>query len=188
MPPLVPCRAPKKTTGTAVPTRLQSSEVAAMKPLPQVDETLLVRTDFSDEAAWQAVCAGIRALDPEMRKALDLYASVDEAMATALAAHGPPLPHFVDDRAYQGATTEQLLKLAGDASPHVLMFIADETTNSQPDHPVLVVDLMVERGRTFRTVPSQVFGIDSNLSIANCDWEDFAELVDDDGVFRGLGG
>jgi hypothetical protein len=51
----------------------------------------------------------------------------------------------------------------------------------------LVVDLTHEPPRTFRTIPEQVFGIDSNLSIANADWEDFAKLVDDDGVFRGLG-
>src|SRR5580698_2643833 len=125
-----------------------------MKPLPQVHETLLVRTDFSDETAWQEVCAGVRAEDPE----------------------------------YQAATTEQLVELASGDSSHVLMFIADETTISRPDHPILVVDLVLKPGRTFRTIPAQVFGIDSNLSIGNADWEDFAELVDDDGVFRGLSG
>ncbi len=67
------------------------------------------------------------------------------------------------------------------------MFIADQTTISQPDHPVLVVDLMLEPGRTFRTIPFQVFTIDSNLSIANMDWEDFAVQLDGDGVFRGFG-
>lgn len=46
---------------------------------------------------------------------------------------------------------------------------------------------MVEPGRTFRALPSEVNGIESNLSIANMDWEDFAESVDDDGVFRGFG-
>jgi hypothetical protein len=159
-----------------------------MKPLPQVNETLLVRTDFSDETAWQEVCAGVRAMDPAMREALDFYASVDESMAEGLATQGPPLPHFVEDPAYQGATTEQLMELTTGGLRHFLMFIADETTISRPDHPILVVDLVVELGRTFRTIPAQVFGIDSNLSIANADWEDFAELVDDDGVFRGLSG
>jgi hypothetical protein len=159
-----------------------------MKPLPQVHETLLVRTDFSDETAWQEVCAGVRAMDPAMRKALDLYASVDESMAAAFATQGMPAPHFVEDPEYQAATTEQLVELASGDSSHVLMFIADETTISRPDHPILVVDLVLEPGRTFRTIPAQVFGIDSNLSIGNADWEDFAELVDDDGVFRGLSG
>jgi hypothetical protein len=159
-----------------------------MKPLPQVDETLLVRTDFSDEKAWQEVCAGVHAIDPAMRKALDLYASLDESMAEALATQGVPMPHFVDDPEYQGATTEQLVELAtGDSGPY-LMFIADETTMSRSEHPILVVDLNLQPGRTFRTIPSQVFAIDSSLFIANADWEDFDQSVDDDGVFRGLAG
>jgi hypothetical protein len=156
-----------------------------MKPLPQVDETLLVRTDFSDETAWKEVCAGVNAMDPESQQALDRFASVYESIGRPFEMPETWL-HFVDDPAYQGATTEGLVELAaGDSGPS-LMFIADETTMSRPDHPVLVVDLMEQPGRTFRTIPAQVFGIDSNLSIANADWEDFAELVDDDGVFRGL--
>jgi hypothetical protein len=50
----------------------------------------------------------------------------------------------------------------------------------------LVVDLYSDRGRKFRAVPSQVNGIQSNLSIANMDWEEFADNVDEDGIFRGF--
>ncbi len=128
------------------------------------------------------------AIDPAMREALDLYASLDESMAQAFATEGVPLPHVVDDREYQAATTEELEELAAGVSQSPLMFIVDETAVSRPDHPILVVDLFQVPGRSFRTIPSQVFAIESNLSIANADWEDFAELVDDDGVFRGLGG
>jgi hypothetical protein len=56
----------------------------------------------------------------------------------------------------------------------------------QPEHPLLVVDLLKERGR--RAVASQVPSIDNNLSISNMDFEEFAELVDDAGVFRGIPG
>jgi hypothetical protein len=52
--------------------------------------------------------------------------------------------------------------------------------------PLLVVDLYVERGRQFRAVAAQIAPIDNNLSIANMDFEEFAELVDDLGVFRGI--
>jgi len=48
------------------------------------------------------------------------------------------------------------------------------------------VDLFEERGRQFRAVAAQVASIDNNLSIANMGFQEFAELVDDAGVFRGI--
>jgi uncharacterized protein DUF6924 len=38
----------------------------------------------------------------------------------------------------------------------------------------------------FRAIPSQIQGIENNLSIANMDFEGFAEAVNEDGVFRGF--
>jgi hypothetical protein len=43
-----------------------------------------------------------------------------------------------------------------------------------------------EYGREFRAIPTAVQSIENNLSIANMDFEDFAEAVDEDGVFRGF--
>ena len=69
-----------------------------------------------------------------------------------------------------------------------MLFIADSTTVNSPDHPVLVVDLRGDMGkRPFRCVPSELWGVDNNLNIANMDWEDFAGAVDEGGVFRGFG-
>jgi hypothetical protein len=46
---------------------------------------------------------------------------------------------------------------------------------------------LYERSRhEFRAVSSPVQGIENNLSIANMDFEEFAEAVDEDGVFRGF--
>jgi len=41
-------------------------------------------------------------------------------------------------------------------------------------------------GREFRAVPSQIQAIENNLSIANMDFEEFAESADESGVFRGF--
>jgi hypothetical protein len=41
-------------------------------------------------------------------------------------------------------------------------------------------------GREFRTIPSKIQGIENNLSIANMDFEEFANTVDERGVFRGF--
>lgn len=52
--------------------------------------------------------------------------------------------------------------------------------------PLLILDLYDGSGREFRAIPSQIQSIENNLSIANMDFEEFAESVDEDGVFRGF--
>lgn len=66
------------------------------------------------------------------------------------------------------------------------MFLADAVTMKDPGHPLLVVDLSDEPGRTFR-VPVQWFpDISANLSIANMDCAEFADAADGSGIFRGF--
>ena len=43
-----------------------------------------------------------------------------------------------------------------------------------------------EPGRTFRVIPSEMWSVENNLSIANMDFAEFADAVDEDGVFRGF--
>jgi hypothetical protein len=43
-----------------------------------------------------------------------------------------------------------------------------------------------EPGREFRAVPRAVQAIENNVSLANMDFDDFANAVDDDGIFRGF--
>jgi hypothetical protein len=137
-----------------------------MKPLPQSQAALVIRTDFSDQETWDAIGAAILQLTEE-----GFGAQVE----------------FVDDVAYRGATKEQLLDLVpeGDERPFFLM-IVDAVTVRSPEHLVLVVDLWREPGREFRAVPAAVQAIENNLSIANIDFAEFADAVDEDGIFRGF--
>ena len=135
-----------------------------MKMIPNSDQSLVLRTDFSDEATWKAVCSAIE------KPVGDFKAYVD----------------FIDDREYEGLTPDQLLKLVPDDTYHSFVFIVDKVTLSQEEHPVLVVDLSEEPGRTFRVIPSEAWGIQNNLSIANMGFSEFADNADEDGVFRGL--
>ena len=80
---------------------------------------------------------------------------------------------IVDDRANCGATVEQLMGALAEDYPHSFMVVADGVAVSKPDHPLLVVDLLEERGRKFRAVAAQVASIDNNLSIANMGFEEF---------------
>ncbi len=135
-----------------------------MKTLPMTEDALVLRTDFSDQAVWDAICATIRSAD-----------AGDEFVAYV---------DFVDDPAYQGLTTPQILDLLPEDYDHSFLVIVDGETVASPETPVLVVDLYEERGREFRAVASELHQIENNLSIANMDFADFAEAVDEDGVFR----
>ena len=132
--------------------------------IPTSENALLIRTDFSDQSAWQRLKAA--ASEPG-----DMFIFNME---------------IVDDRANSGATVEQVMAALPEDYPHSFIVVADSTAISQADYPLLVVDLDEERGRQFRAVAAQVASIDNNLSIANMGFEEFADAVDGDGVFRGF--
>ena len=92
----------------------------------------------------------------------------------------------MSDPQYDGLTVQQLLGLDPKASDHFFIFLIDQTTISHPEHPVLVVDLNDEPGRTFRVIPSEMWGVQNNLSISNMDFYEFANNVEVDGIFRGF--
>ena len=91
---------------------------------------------------------------------------------------------FIEHRDYDGLTIEQLLELA--ASEKSFVFLADSETMTNPEHPALVVDLLHEPGRSFRVIPSEMWSVENNFSLCNMDWEDFADNLDDNGVYRGF--
>lgn len=129
------------------------------------NDSLLVRTDFTSEDAWQVVS--------------------DEATRTyedGFQAYAEP----VSDPAFEGAGWETVRAAvpANDEGASVL-FVADRTTLTSEDHSILVVDLMDDDNQPFRCIPSELWAIDNNLNISNLDWEDFADKTDEDGVYRG---
>ncbi len=137
-----------------------------MKEIPETENALVLRTDFSDQAAWETICALIQ-------KPVGIFrfrANVE----------------FLDDVQYADLTKDQLLELIPKNYNHSFMIVVDQTAISKPEHPLLVVNLYEKSGREFRAIPSQIQGIENNLSIANMDFEEFADSVDADGVFRGF--
>jgi hypothetical protein len=136
-----------------------------MKPLPKTGHSLVLRTDFSDDAAWDGVCAAIQEPNEDGFKAY-----VD----------------CISDRTHAGLTVEQLITLAPKGGDHVFAFIVDRVTVANPERPVLVIDLYTEPGRSFRVIPREMWGVENNLSLANMDYNEFADSVDPDGVFRGF--
>ena len=135
-----------------------------MKKIPITENALIVRTDFSDQTAWETLVAALE--EPEEPFMFNM--------------------EFLDDQENNGATVEQLMEALPEDYPHSFMVVADAVAISQPDHPLLVIDLFGERGREFRALAGQVPAIENNLSIGNMGFEEFADLVDENGIFRGF--
>jgi hypothetical protein len=140
--------------------------------LPEGDGALVVRTDFSNQRAWDELCELIRKHVPE-----GLLADV----------------RVVDDRDYDGVTVRELLGLVPDDAGYAYMAVADELTSASTERPqdrnLLIIDLDDdEPGGAFRAIASELASIDANLSLANMDFSDYAEAVDEDGVYRGFDG
>jgi hypothetical protein len=135
-----------------------------LKHIPDTQNALVLRTDFSDESVWELICAAIQ------EPVGDLQAYVE----------------FLSDPAYSGFTPEQLMLLVPQESDHTFLFIVDLFSLSHREHPILVIDLLDEPGRSFRVIPSEMWSVENNLSIANMDFHEFANSVDLDNIFRGF--
>ena len=142
-----------------------------MKNLPKTNNPLVIRTDAGNQQAWKSICKLIRAPVP----AVDgpFYAYVE----------------FLDDADFRRLSQEELLARVPDGYKHTFLFVVDAVAMSHPEFPILVLDLDSDgQGRSFRAVPLQIQSIENNLSIGNMRFQEFADSVDGDGIFRGFPG
>jgi hypothetical protein len=134
--------------------------------LPEKDDpdVYFLRTDFSNAVRWEEIGHTIgEALGELQMKA-----------------------QFIEDRSLDGASPDDLLPILEGNPFYSFALIIDRASMESPESPVLVLDLFEEPGRTFRVVPSNVPNVHANLWLANMDFQDFADSVDPDGVFRGF--
>ncbi|WP_436700341.1 DUF6924 domain-containing protein [Nocardioides sp. BYT-33-1] len=143
----------------------------------------LIRTDFSADDAWHRV---VEAVSQES----DGVADGDEYAAQQAA---------ISDLSFDSVTPETLASAWPREHPGYVI-LADHRSmreaTSGEDPTVVFVDLSADDedeeefgwvfGQAFRCVATAAASIDDNLSIANMDFAEFADAVDDDGVFRGF--
>ncbi|WP_406291585.1 DUF6924 domain-containing protein [Embleya sp. NBC_00896] len=129
--------------------------------------TPVLRTDFSASERWEAVRTAIDS--PSM----DAYGFVPDV-------------EFVDDPDYRDLSTEQILALVPGSWAHPILVVFDRIAVASAEFPLLVIDLMAERGREMRVIAAELWSIEANLSISNMDFHEFADGADEDGVFRGF--
>jgi hypothetical protein len=136
----------------------------ARRLLPTTRESLVLRTDFSDDASWRSICAAIQAPVGDFRARVEC----------------------VSDRAFDGIGPSNVQALLPEGWSHSFLFLADHIALSSEEQPVLVVDLYEQPGRSFRVIPREAWRVENNLSISNMDFSEFADAVDTDGIFRGF--
>ncbi|WP_328559281.1 DUF6924 domain-containing protein [Streptomyces coelicoflavus] len=136
-----------------------------MNQLPCTLEALVVRTDFSTDGAWDAV---------------------REALCSPSEDGFLPNVALINDRQYGGLAPDQVLDLVPAEYQHPLVVLADSVTVASAEWPLLVADVRAERRGWVRVAAAALWSIENNLAGANMDFDEFANAVDDDGVFRGF--
>jgi len=139
------------------------------KQIPKTKHTLVLRTDFSDEKAWDDICRIIRT-PVKNDTSLEFKAYVD----------------FVSDPAFEELALPDILSVLPDQEDHYVMFIVDSVTIQSSQYPLLCVDLVQGNGDNFRVIAAAVQGVENNLSVGNLGFDEIAELVDEEGVFQGI--
>lgn len=138
-----------------------------MTTLPAIP--VLIRTWFGDDAAWAALAEEVR------------RPSEDGFLANVTP---------VDDPAFAGLSA-QALREKQPAGP-IVSFLADETTLTSAEHPILAVWVLPPRNgdrrdlAPFRVMPAELWSVENNINLANLDWADFTRSTGADGVFRGF--
>ena len=136
--------------------------------LPLDDYSLVIRTDFTDDAKWQQVCEALQAPSGEQQ----CQASVE----------------CLSDRSCAGLAPDAVCALVpGAPDERLFVFIVDAETISNPEHPLLVVDTE-DPSRAFRVIPSAAWAVEANLRLANMGFDDFELSLSPDGIFRGIPG
>ncbi|MFF8440746.1 DUF6924 domain-containing protein [Streptomyces californicus] len=145
---------------------------------------LVIRTDFTDDAAWREVVAALaRAVEGERE------------WESAV--------HLVEDRRWEGVPGDLALAAAARDEELGVVFLADDVTMRSPLRPLLALDLGADDDqdldpvyhqelidspppREVRVVPDAAHMVHGNMQLANVDFAEFVEdaAADPDGVVR----
>lgn len=139
-----------------------------MTALPS--DSVLVRTWFGDDNAWESLVSEVQTPSEE-----GFLAQVT----------------LVNDPTFEGLSAEALKAAQADGNAAIVSFLADETTLTSAEHPILAVWVLPlddddPDHRPFRVAPSHLWSVENNINVATMGWEDFTRSVGADGVFRGF--
>ncbi|MBD0737262.1 hypothetical protein BGM09_28875 [Streptomyces sp. CBMA29] len=144
---------------------------------------LVIRTDFSNEGAWQAIVTAL-------------------AQPWGYNSELESRTHIIDEPDWAGAASEAVIDALEGVDEVPVIFIADAVTMTSPHQALLAIDRSPEEDfldpiydreiidspspRELRSTPAGVHAIHANLTLANMDFSDYAEAAAEDptGVFH----
>jgi hypothetical protein len=133
--------------------------------LPITENTPFIRTDFSNNKIWEEIKMIIKTPSEEGFLA---YISI------------------IEDKTFENIDFLNSIDFRSENCNQAILVIADEITFKQAEITFLVINLLDTQKKSFRVIPSQLWAVENNLSIANMDFEDFYNLDDSEVVFRGF--
>ena len=138
-----------------------------MTALPSA--SVLVRTWFGDDPAWASLL-------------LEVQTPNGDGFLANVTAVDNPLFESLGAEALQAKQTGRA----------IVSFIADETTLTTAEHPILAVWVLPHHDedprdlKPFRVVSAALWSVENNINLGNMDWADFTRSVDRDATFRGF--
>jgi hypothetical protein len=129
------------------------------KSLNENSATPVIRTDFTDDSLWDEIQKDITATNT-----MGFSANV----------------RFIERREFSDLSVKEIFQIIPGLSEYGCIFIADTITMTSFEHHLLVIDPSNPEGDAFRVIPSEVWSVENNLSLANMD------SADPDCVFRGF--
>jgi len=134
--------------------------------IPSGFTPVVIRTNFSDDSKWE-----------EMKKTISSPVPPEGFIAYV---------NFVDSRELAGKNFNEIVSMVPSGYDPGYLFIADDEAFEDKNPSILVVEYFDGEVKSLRAEIAQVQSIENNLSISNMDFEEFAEAVSDDGIFRGF--
>jgi hypothetical protein len=124
--------------------------------LPETDFSPFLRTDFTDDEAWQA-----------------LLDQTGEDWVTVAA-----------DSSHRGLSAHELVALVPETSRYPVLVVADGVTFGSTERSLLLIDVLEEPGRTFRVKLDAFRSVIGNLAIENLSFDDYLTSLGDSDVHR----
>ncbi|GAA1446487.1 DUF6924 domain-containing protein [Nocardiopsis tropica] len=138
------------------PVPRHTAPARPLPPLTEETDSLIVRTGFGDDAAWERLLETV--YRPDGGFPIDDYGD-----------------YFVvvDDPVIEGAAPEQVMAVVDDGGDVVM--IADGTTMRDEGLPLLAVPMNTHIGHTFRPAPDRAGIMVVNLGLADTDISSFMD-------------
>ena len=138
----------------------------------ETENSLLIRTDFSDDSAWESFIQEVNSYAYDLAELLD----------------------YINDPAFAGLTTDALVNQFQGQEFHSFILVADQRTFTESIPTVEVISLVsgidssfgtpYEVGQTIRATARGLWDVVANLPIGNMDFGEIADSAGADGVLE----